>query len=75
MNCPYCQSECAEGYVRAKYIRGFGDFGMTELWVPKEEEGKLFKKHLISLPVKTAAYYCENCRKVFAEFDANPRYR
>ena len=69
MKCPYCGSECEEGIVESKHTSFGQSWLVNTFWYPKEEEGKLFKNHIKSIPRKTRGYVCRNCRKVFAEYD------
>ena len=82
MNCPYCQNEMEQGEVnttasRPSYIQ--------QVFVTEEESQKgfieqmkeamqemrmgIFSEHSISLSTSEVAYRCEQCGKVFAEYD------
>lgn len=72
MKCPYCQNECVEGIAESTDLNFMSKWKINVLWYPSQEEGKLLKKDLHSMPRKTKAYYCHQCRKVFAEYDVYP---
>lgn len=58
MKCPYCQNECEEGIAESTDLNFMSKWKINVLWYPSQEEGKLLKKDLHSMPRKTKAYYC-----------------
>lgn len=82
MNCPYCQNEMKEGKVNST-ASGFDS--VQHVFLTEEEAQKGFMELVkdvvqgirfgfaveygIRLQDSEEAYYCEQCGKVFAEYD------
>lgn len=82
MNCPYCQNGMEQGKVNTT---ASGLSYVQQVYVTEEESQKglieqmkeamqeirmgIFSEHSISLPTSEVAYRCEQCGKVFAEYD------
>ncbi len=67
-NCPICGMEMRKGNVKAQAIGSlFHDVELS--WCPDEDKDKWIKTNAISLRLHGSGYYCDECMKVFAEFE------
>ncbi|MBQ6843066.1 MAG: hypothetical protein IJO60_00340 [Agathobacter sp.] len=66
--CPICGKELKNGNVKVQAAGGlFNDVVM--FWNPDEDKEKWIKPSAISLRLSGKGYYCDECMKVFAEFE------
>ena len=85
MNCPYCQNEMEQGKVNTT---ASGLSCVQQVFLTEEEANKglfemikdaardirtgIFHDYGRNLPESEVAYRCEQCGKVFAEYDIQP---
>lgn len=69
MKCPNCENELRKGVIEAKDAGSLTQSLTMMTWYPEEYKGKMIKKERINLCLKADGYYCDECMKVFAEFD------
>lgn len=70
MNCPMCENKCKKGYVYSLPYNptpGMQGLAKTVSWIQNAK--KIFHKERIIMKNEPDAYYCENCKKVFAIFE------
>jgi len=66
--CPICGKELKNGNVKVQTAGSiFNDVVM--FWCPDEDKDKWIKSNTISLRLNGKGYYCDECMKVFAEFE------
>lgn len=69
MKCPICGKELEEGFVEARHAASLTNSGTMVTWYPKDQRGKLFKRHSVTLPIDAEGWYCDTCMQVFAVFE------
>ena len=66
--CPICGNELRKGSVKVQTTGGlFNEVVMS--WNPDEDKDKWIKTNTVPLRLSGKAYYCDECMKVFAEFE------
>ena len=70
MKCLICNEKCEKGILEAHDGGMFWGTSGRLSWYPETEDNKFLKDHEISLTAYAEAYYCHNCEKIFATFDA-----
>ena len=66
--CPQCGKEMREGTVKAQAVGSlFNDVMLS--WFPEADNGKWLQPNAVALRLKGKGYYCDECMKVFAEFE------
>ena len=71
MKCPICNGKCEKGVLEAHQGGVFWGTSGRLSWYPSTEENRILKDHEIPLTAYAEAYYCPNCEKIYATFDAN----
>ena len=72
MKCPKCGKNCKKGVVHARNPRMMViDWPGDLRWYPEESAGKLLKSGEVQLSYEGEGFYCEDCEKVYAVFEAN----
>mgnify|MGYP003311731553 CR=1 FL=1 len=66
--CPVCGNPMRKGIVKVQEIGGIMNNVMVN-WFPDADKDKLLQTNAITLRLKGEGYYCDECMKVFAEFE------
>lgn len=66
--CPTCGNRMQKGIVKAQEIGSIMNNVMVN-WFPDADKDKLLQTNAITLRLKGEGYYCDECMKVFAEFE------
>ncbi len=69
MKCPVCGNEMVRGRVEARELGSLTQSMTTVSWYSAEECKKKFFRKPINLCISGIGYYCDECMKVYAEFD------
>lgn len=69
MKCPNCGKACKKGRVEVRNAGSLTQGSSMATWYPQESNGKILKKGAVELNLNATGYYCDECMKVYAEFD------
>lgn len=68
MKCPNCGKDMQKGIIKTQAVGSLLNEAMIS-WFPDEDKGKWIQSNAVSLRLKGKGYYCDECMKVFAEFE------
>lgn len=66
--CPVCGKEMRSGTVKVQAVGSLFNDAMVS-WIPDEDKDRWIQTNAIPLRLKGKGYYCDECMKVFAEFE------
>ena len=67
--CPFCGETLQEGKIEVTDAGSLFQTNTFVNFVPKEENGKLIRKNVVSLRTKADGYYCEECMQFFGLYE------
>lgn len=67
--CPFCGGTLQEGKIEVTDVGSLLQTNTFLNFVPKNENGKLIRKNVISLRTKADGYYCEECVQFFGLYE------
>lgn len=66
--CPVCGTEMRSGTVKVQAVGSLFNDAMAS-WFPDDDKDRWIQMNAVPLRLKGKGYYCDECMKVFAEFE------
>lgn len=67
--CPFCGGSLKKGKIEVIDTGSLINTNTLVNFVPEEENGKLFRKNVVSLRTKADGYYCDECVQFFGIYE------